>query len=156
MLACHLYQCRVTLFLSFFLEIQSHYPFCTLHRFMHFQDRQIFFWRFLPSYQLLITELSAGWRQHGIKRVLTFQNICNSSETAEIIHRMLIGRNLWNATSCSKQDYHQHQIRLGRVLSGHTSKTSKDGDPATSQVPLSSFRIHSYFVSTVISNPPHF
>lgn len=107
MLACHLYQPGVTLFLSLFLEIQWHYPFCTLHCFMHFQDSQTFFWRFLPNYQLLIIELSAGWRQYGIKRVLAFQNICKSSETAKIIKRMLMGRNLWSAASWSKQDYHQ-------------------------------------------------
>lgn len=57
---------------------------------------------------------------------------------------MLAGRNLWNPASCSKQDCHQHQIRSGRALSGHTSKTSSDGDPATSQFPLS-FCTHLYF-----------
>lgn len=58
---------------------------------------------------------------------------------------MLIGRDLWNPTSCSKQDCPQHQTRSGRAFSGHASKTSSDGDPAASQFPLSSFCIHSYF-----------
>lgn len=52
-------------------------------------------------------------RMETVWTVLAFQNICNSSETTKIVHRMLMGRNLWSPTSWSKQDY--HQVRQGFV-----------------------------------------
>lgn len=74
------------------------------------------------------------------------------------ITEMLTGRHLWSPTSCSKQNYHQHQIRSPTALTSHVAKTCRDGDPAS----RITFLFHSFayvctlIVNILIFNPPHF
>lgn len=111
MLACHLYQPGVTLFLSLFLETQSQLPILYTSLLYAFSRPLNLFLKISPK-----LPASNHWtvcRMETVWTVLAFQNICNSSETAKIVHRMLMGRNLWSPTSWSKQDY--HQVRQGFV-----------------------------------------